>query len=242
MYRLASSYFPAKRHPWPCFLFLLPLLVAYEAGVIWLGGTNPQAVRSGADTWLRWSLEAFGLHQLYWAPALLAAGLLVCALWRQYDWPDDTVGVVAGMGVESVAFALVLWGISLGLVPLLDGLGITLAAGPGKDDVLARLVAFVGAGIYEEVLFRLLLFTGLVWVLDLAEAPRPLAVLLAAVASAALFAAAHHVGPFGEKFEPYVFLFRTVAGVYFALVYRLRGFAIAVGGHACYDVVVGLVM
>ena len=65
------------------------------------------------------------------------------------------------------------------------------------------------------------------------------AVILAAAASALLFSAAHHVGPFGDPFDGYVFLFRTIAGVYFAVLMETRGFGIAVGAHACYDVLVG---
>jgi hypothetical protein len=55
-------------------------------------------------------------------------------------------------------------------------------------------------------------------------------------------AAAHHVGPFGEPFDRYVFVFRLLAGLYFAVVYRLRGFGIAAGAHALYGVVVGVAM
>src|SRR5262249_43937158 len=66
------GYLGASRHPWPCLLFVLPLLLAYEVGVVWLGGTQPDALRNGADTWLRWGLETFGLTQLYCAPALVA--------------------------------------------------------------------------------------------------------------------------------------------------------------------------
>ena len=29
----------ATRHPWNSLLFLLPLLAAYEGGILWLGGT-----------------------------------------------------------------------------------------------------------------------------------------------------------------------------------------------------------
>ena len=60
--------------------------------------------------------------------------------------------------------------------------------------------------------------------------------------SALLFSAAHHVGPYGEAFNHSVFLFRTLAGLYFALLYQLRGFGIAVGTHTCYDVLVGVVV
>ncbi|HXG08955.1 MAG TPA: CPBP family glutamic-type intramembrane protease [Gemmataceae bacterium] len=229
------GYLGATRHPWPCFLFVLPLLVAYEAGVLWLGGTQPDALRNGADAWLRWGLETFGLSQLYWTPGLVALLFLSWSWLRFRDRPDDLLGVLTGMAVESVAFAVGLWGLSRAMEPLLNQLAV---AGPG-DELIGRTVTFLGAGIYEEVLFRLLLFSGLARLLRHVELPGPLAVGLAAVASAALFAAAHHVGPYGETFQGGVFLFRMAAGMYFAALFRLRGFGIAAGAHACYDVLVG---
>lgn len=244
--RPRGGYLSATRHPWPCLLFLLPLLAIYEVGVIWLGGTEPDALRNGADSWLRWGLEAFGLHQLYWAPVLLAAIFLVWSWWRRWDRPRDLVSVWMGMAIESIGFALGLWGVSRGLSPLLDSLDIQLVWPPLCSETtapaLGQVITFVGAGIYEEVLFRLLFFTILSGLLRLAHAPGLMAVLVAAVASAAFFAAAHHLGPYGEDFDSYVFLFRTLAGVYFALLFQLRGFGIAVGAHACYDVLVGIVV
>jgi membrane protease YdiL (CAAX protease family) len=236
-----AHYLIATRHAWPCLLFLLPLLIAYEAGVLWVGGTQPEALRNGADTWLRWGLDAFGLHQLYWAPVLVVAILVAttCLTWR--DRPADVAGVCLGMAVESVLFALLLWGLSCGLQPLLEALRepLNMAA---SDDGGAQVVTFVGAGIYEEVLFRLLLYTGLAGMLRLLGAPGLPAMIVAALLSATLFAAAHHIGPYGEPFEDGVFLFRALAGLYFASLYQLRGFGIAVGAHACYDVLVGVAL
>ena len=84
MQRATGGYLAATRHPWPCLLFLLPLLAAYEAGVYWLGGTQPEALRNGADTWLHWGLEAFGLSQLYWPPVLIALVFLVWS-WKRRE-------------------------------------------------------------------------------------------------------------------------------------------------------------
>jgi hypothetical protein len=235
-----SSYFKATRHPWPCFLFLLPLLAAYEVGVLSVGGAQPEALRNGADTWLRWGLEVFGLHQLYAAPALLAGYFLVRSWWRWDDRPADVVGAWLGMAIESVSFALVLWGLSRSLGPALDALGVELDIVGETDDGVAQVITFVGAGIYEETLFRLLLYSGILGALRLLRTPLLLAVPLAALTSATLFAAAHHVGPYGEAFDDYVFLFRALAGVFFALLYQLRGFGVAAGAHACYDVLVGV--
>src|SRR5262249_40686957 len=96
------GYLGATRHPWPCLLFVLPLLLAYELGVVWLGGTQPDTLRNGADAWLRWGLETFGLSQLYCAPALVATLFLVWSWLRFWDRPDDLLGVLTGMAIESL--------------------------------------------------------------------------------------------------------------------------------------------
>jgi membrane protease YdiL (CAAX protease family) len=241
MRRCHHSYLGATRHPWPCLLFVLPLLLAYEVGVIWLGGTQPDALRNGADAWLRWGLETFGLSQLYGAPALVALFFLGWSWLRFGDRPDDPVGVLAGMAVESAAFALGLWGLSRAMEPLLSRPGPQAAGGVPSEELIGRVITFLGAGIYEEVLFRLLIFSGLARLLRHLELPRGPALPLAAGASAALFAAAHHVGPYGEPFHNGVFLFRTLAGLYFAALYRFRGFGVAAGAHAGYDVLVGAI-
>lgn len=229
------NYLRATRHPWPCLLFLLPLLAAYEGGVVWVGGAQADELRNGADTWLRWGLEAFGVHQLYAAPVLLAVVFVAASWWRREDRPNDVPGVCLGMALESVLFGLGLWGVSRFLGPLLDALSMDVA-GP---EAPTQVVTFVGAGIYEEVLFRLFLYSALRGGLKLMHAPTSLAFVVAALLSATVFAAAHHVGPYGEPFDDFVFLFRAVAGLYFALLYEARGFGVAVGAHACYDVLVG---
>jgi membrane protease YdiL (CAAX protease family) len=250
-------------------------LAAYEAGVLWLGGAQPEGLRNGADTWLRWGLERFGLPQFYCAPALIIVVFLGWSLLRWYDRPGRVRVVGMGMAVESVVFALGLWALSCQLQPLLDGLGIRLrtpgqnpykpeapakgsacfAGASGLGEVcpgvlntglhskgIRQIVTFVGAGIYEEVLFRLLLFFGLGCLLRLIGFSTLLSALFCTLASAFLFSAAHHIGPYGEAFDRYVFLFRSLAGFYFALLYQFRGFGIAVGSHACYDVLVGVLM
>jgi membrane protease YdiL (CAAX protease family) len=121
------------------------------------------------------------------------------------------------------------------------GIELALVVAEGDADPgLRQVITYVGAGIYEEALFRLALFSLLVWGLRWAELPTALAVLFAASASATLFSAAHHVGPFGQAYSNYLFVFRLVAGLYFALLYQLRGFGIAVGAHACYNVMVSV--
>jgi hypothetical protein len=151
------------------------------------------------------------------------------------------VGTWIGMTMESAIYALGLWGISVGLVPLLDSLGVILRTA-SVEPAFEEAIGFLGAGIYEEVLFRLMLFASLLWLLKSVDVPTVLALILAAGTSAAIFSGAHHLGPHGEAFNGYVFLFRAIAGLYFTVVFQLRGFGITVGTHAFYDVLVGVLL
>jgi membrane protease YdiL (CAAX protease family) len=235
------SYLIATRHPWACLVFVLPLLVAYEVGVLVLGLDQPELLRNGADVWLRWVLATMGLRHLLWAPSLLLVTLLLWSCRRALDRPRDYVTLWIGMMTESVAFALLLWGGCQLMVPVLHRLGVQLNAGPTQTEpAMQQLLCFVGAGIYEETLFRLLLYSGLRWGLRIIDIPWPGPSVLAALVSALLFSAAHNIGPFGENFQPFVFAFRTAAGLYFVMLFQLRGFGIVVGAHAGYDVLVGL--
>ena len=58
------------------------------------------------------------------------------------------------------------------------------------------------------------------------------------VASSLIFAAVHHLGVAGEEFTLSAFVYRTLAGAYFGVVYQLRGFAVAAWTHCLYDLYV----
>jgi membrane protease YdiL (CAAX protease family) len=241
MREMQQSYLGATLHPWPCFLFLLPLLAIYEAGVIWLGGPSPDALRNGADAWLRWSLQSFGLPHLYCAPLFLILFFLVWSVLRWRDRPDGWIEVWMGMAAESAFYAIGLWLLSRGLGPILDGLGVRLSW-TASQQVTGQVITFVGAGIYEEAVFRLLLCLALRGLLAIVATPGWIAWPVVLIVSSLVFAAAHHVGPYGEPFHRFVFVFRALAGLYFSLLYQTRGFGIAVGAHAGYDVLVGVLM
>ncbi|MGL4423645.1 MAG: CPBP family glutamic-type intramembrane protease [Gemmataceae bacterium] len=233
-----DRYTASTTHPWACLLFLLPLLAVYEWGVLSLGGAQPDQLRNGADAWLRWMLAKYGFAQLWMAPVLVVVIFVLLSLWNWSTRPRAMISTLLGMTVESTLYALALWALSRNFLPILDQLGVTLNVTVNSISTKA-MVTYVGAGIYEEVLFRLGAFNLAVLLLRLALLPGLLAQPVGAIAAALLFAAAHHAGPFGEPVVPAVFLFRTLAGLFFTLLYVKRGFGIAVGAHAGYDVLIG---
>ncbi len=250
MIKPAGDYWSETRHPWSCVLFVLPLLAIYEIGLHLLGHTSPEELRNGADVWLREGLARIGLPAMFTAPCVLLAILLTWSLWRRRDQPRDQVSVWVGMAIESAVFALgllafsqALWHAASHWLPSLLPCQIVAHAAPrGPEPALELIVCFLGAGIYEETLFRLLIYSGLLALFTLMDLPMLWCLALAGVGSALAFAAAHHLGPSGDPFHGYVFAFRAAAGGYFAWLYHTRGFGVAVGAHAGYDVLVGLLL
>lgn len=102
-------------------------------------------------------------------------------------------------------------------------------------------VMSAGAGVHEELLFRLLILNGLVLLCKAMKFGPIESFIAALVFSSTLFSAVHHLGSLGDPFTPWVFIFRLLAGLAFGVIYWLRGFAVAVYTHALYDMYVLLV-
>jgi len=241
----AASYWQLSRTPLTSLLFTLPLVLAYEGGVLLLGRGSP---RNGADVWLRHLLDAIGFGQYFLLPLLTVTGLLVWQFLAHDRW-RTSLRVLPGMAAECLLWAVVLVGVARlqqSLWPPPHGLlqwetvHVPANAALGWQSVLSRLIGYCGAGLYEEVLFRLLMLPVGVWVCQRAGFAPLAAGFWAIVLSSLLFSAAHYVGPLGDTFALYSFTFRAVAGLFFAILFLLRGFGIAAGTHFCYDLLVGL--
>ena len=229
------------RRPLVSLIFAAPLLLVYEIGVL----AFPEAARNGADVWMRGWLDAVGLGSYSLLPLLTIGLLLAWHHTTRQPWRLPR-GVLLGMTGESLAFGMLLLILAQAGGSWVDS---TAAMGdnarlwvakPAIERLLAQVVEYVGAGIYEEVLFRLLLLPLTIAALTSFLADRRARTIVAVLATSLLFAAAHHVGAHGEALEGGVFLFRTSAGVFFAILFLKRGFGIAIGAHALYDIIVGM--
>ncbi len=232
--RLAETYWTESRRPLASLVFIAPLLATYEAGVLVLG---PEAVRNGADAWLRQFLDLVGFGQYFLLPILIVCILLGWHYTTRRPWRLSG-GLLYGMAGESILLA-----ICLRLLLQLQGALLQTEAAPLELSVAATVgaaVGFLGAGIYEELLFRLILLSTVAWGLKrLGTAPRS-SMIAAVLLTSFLFATAHYVGTYGEAFHWFSFMFRFLAGVFFSILFVYRGFGIAAGTHAGYDILVGL--
>lgn len=236
------AYWTESARPLNGLVFVAPMLVAYELGVIALG---PRALRNGADVWLRSLLDHAGLGQYFLLPLLTCGVLLAWHHLRHDQWRCDSLTLL-GMAFESAGLALLLLGaaqlVSQWLPPPVQAAGL----GPSRSAVLGRLVGYLGAGIYEELLFRLLLLPMVARALQGTGFDRRASLLWAIGLTSLVFAAAHYefrtvlfghsFSYRGELFDPLTFAFRWLAGVFFSLLFVHRGFGIAAGAHALYDI------
>lgn len=113
-----------------------------------------------------------------------------------------------------------------------------------RYSLLANIVTGIGAGIYEELVFRLILICFLMLLFqDMLKLSHENAIILSVLISAALFSAHHHIDFFSgqpnidDPFDWTKFTFRTIAGIYFAVLYAIRGFGITSGTHAFYNII-----
>lgn len=236
-------YFELSRTQTYSLLFAIPLLLLYEAGAAWVSTTSEAPLRNGADVLIRALLATGGLHSTVAFTAFLVAvaGVVVLAEWRRKRVKGVQAGVFAGMMAESALYAL-LFGMVVGTATqaVLEGAGLRLAADRGGTmaslPLAEGIVLSLGAGIYEELLFRVLLAGGLFVLFRSGGLPRVRSGVFAALLSALAFSAFHYIGPYGDPWQLQSFTFRFLAGLAFSALFLLRGFGITAWTHALYDV------
>ena len=243
-----GSYLESTSRPLYALLFLLPLVALYELGTLLVNTdqiANTQS-RVAAFTWLMGLAEWIGMNRsLAWSfPSLVVVIILTCwHLSSKYSWRID-LGRLGWMAIESVVLSLPLFALGA-LVNSSKSFAASAAAQhTDSSGYLANIVTSIGAGIYEELVFRLILI-GLIIVLleDVLKVRSSIAGIFAIIASAALFAAHHYIGVQNgkiatlEEFKMGSFIFRMAAGIYFAIIFRYRGYGVTAGTHSAYNII-----
>ena len=249
-----SRYWQASRAPRYSLTFAFPLLVAYEALAFTLSHEAMTGVRNGADVLLKSAFVLLGGRN-----GLIVFGVLLVGTGAVLAWRDRRrAGPLEGrtfllMALESVLYAL-LFGLVVGtltgllLRPFHPAVAVfarpadpLLQVGTPGLGLTTQLMISLGAGIYEELLFRVLMVGLLAWVgRRLFGWSGGAAGVFATVVGALIFSAFHYIGPYGDRLELASFTFRAIAGVMFSALYLLRGFGITAWTHALYDVLLAM--
>jgi hypothetical protein len=232
------AYWRDSRAPRYSLLFALPLFVIYQILVAVEAPGPAQGLRSGADVILQGLFsEVAGRHgPLLFMVCLVGLGvwLIVRDLHRQHDLRAGVlVLMLAEATLLALTFGVVVSALTAQLVRPTAVLvqGSIAAMGTGT-----RLMLSLGAGLYEELLFRVVLVGSIAWAGRRVLGWGPvLAGVWAALVGALVVSACHYIGPYGDVLQVYSFVFRAIAGLAFSALFLLRGFGITAWTHALYD-------
>lgn len=246
----SESYLFLSTRPLHILVFLAPLIALYEAGSL-LYLTDPESgvvetIR--AHRLMAGFFDAFGVGGFFLPGVMIVVVLLLWHVLVRDRWRID-VPVIPLMLIESAAWTIPLLILGQIVVRAMGhGAGMeemaaaaTGAAGGAPFAGLsapARLTIAIGAGLYEELLFRLVGIAAIHLIaVDVAGMRSSVGGWVAVGVSALAFALYH--GPVGASGVDWASLsFFFLAGMFFGGIYLWRGFGIVVAVHALYDIAV----
>jgi membrane protease YdiL (CAAX protease family) len=218
------------------YIICVPLLLLYE---ILIRISQPQSdaiIRISVDAWFKTIFQQFGTNTIS-ATFLIAAiigGVIIYK--RRNELSSLKKNYFGYMLLESLFYALLI-GTVIGF--FLDSILNMQAESPLHQLTKLQLIALsLGAGLYEELFFRVILVSFLLFLFKQMFNSHNTAYIVAAVLAALIFSAVHYVGEFGDFFTVNSFLFRFFFGLALNVLYVTRGFGIAAWTHAIYDLLV----
>ncbi len=237
------AYCASARRPIVSLYFVLPLILAYECAKISAG---VEQISSGVDLWIHQLLCVFGAGQLVILPLMTVAVLLFhhhSSTPGSNDWSVNPstlpmmAGEAIGLGLMLFFFAN-LFQIAATTNPAAGRLVDPYFWQIGTASWWSQVVTYVGTGIHEELIFRMILMLPLIKFLQNTFTDKQAATLIAVIVTGLIFSAAHvdAINPLGEAFHGISFAFRFIASCIFSAILLYRGFGIVVGTHIIYNV------
>ena len=227
------SYWRSTRSPLYSFLFTVPLFLIYEIGIFLTSSDDMFVLRNGADALMRQILATFGITGLYWIGVIFFIGFIITFILQRKFWEETQIhsDYFLLMTVESVGWSVLIYFLMTNVYLLLMN--------PTGSMLVQQVTLAVGAGIYEEFLFRVLLIAGISVILGFifqwSDKSRNWAAM---VIAAGIFSSFHFIGEYGDFFSFNIFMVRFLAGIVLGTLYFLRGFGITAWSHAVYDLIV----
>jgi hypothetical protein len=218
------------------YLLSLPLLLLYEFLIIISQPGQNLIVRISVDSWIKSLFTSIGLDAFsitLFIAALAGLGILyrdrkkLARLKKRY---------FLYLIIESMVYAISLAFIISYVVQSILMLDASMAL--SEMSKLQLFALSLGAGLYEELFFRVILISVLVFLISRVLSKKWLTYLVSALIAAFLFSTVHYIGEFGDPFTIGSFLFRFLFGLALNGIYVLRGFGTAAWTHALYDLLV----
>lgn len=221
------------------YLVAIPLLVTYEILIIVSQPASDQIIRISIDIWIKSIFQTLGVNAI--SATLLTAAFIgaVIIYTKRSELPHLQKKYFGLMVMEAAVYAVL---VTVVIVGFLNTLLNMFADGLQSLHKIQLFALSLGAGLYEELFFRVLLVGGLSLLFKKVFKKKGIAFSLAVVVAALIFSGVHYIGEFGDVLTFGSFLFRFLFGLALNVIYVTRGFGITAWTHAIYDIIVILQM
>ena len=226
---MVADYYFKSKSLFYSLIITFPLFIFYEIGIFYMFQANIPYSKNGADVLIEEFINMLGLNGYYVASSILFIVFFLILYFQRKNFKTFKISskYLSLMIMESFLYAVL-------LVLLLQN--IYLSQGVNMNN-LNNFILSIGAGLYEELIFRFFLLFFLsksfIFIFKMKEFS---SLLLSIIASSVLFSLFHYIGQ--ESFNSYTFTIRFIAGIYLSSIYINRGFGIVALTHAFYDLFV----
>ncbi|MGN8225302.1 CPBP family intramembrane glutamic endopeptidase [Gracilimonas sp. BCB1] len=231
-----KSYFENTNNLLYSFLVSLPLFLLYELLIVISQPVGESIVRISVDVWIKSLFTYLGVNAVSFSLLVVVLIGLFIVYKERERLKTLRFSYFPVLILESTLYAIVVAFISQSLVSLV--LNIAASDPISSLSVTQQLALSLGAGLYEELFFRVILVTLFILLFTKVLGKKWAGVTAAVVLSALLFSAVHYVGSMGDAFTLGSFLYRFLFGLILNGIYVWRGFGVAAWTHAIYDIMV----
>lgn len=212
-------------------IFIFPFLLLYE-GICFLYFKNSTfIIRNSADMILKDFFNIFGNYSSHFY-ALTLLVVLIFIFYINKESKASSIVIFKYLNImflEGLLYGLLLLAL-LNNIDYYDSQVLIY-----QNNLLLNLYLSIGAGIWEEVLFRLVLFSAIFKLFKLYLDIDFYSVFCSVIISSLIFSSFHYIGQNSDVFEIYSFIVRFLGGIFLSLLYYYRGFGVTSMAHISYD-------
>jgi hypothetical protein len=231
------SYFRSTSSPLFGLLAVLPLALVYEVWVYFINQSDITGIRNGADILLKQLLSELGFWGLEASLLLFFSAFIIVSLVQRIRFHSKSAmtfhfSYLPLMILESFIYAAAM----ILFFQYLLQKQFVMNLLPGSAENIAYSL---GAGVYEELVFRAIVMQGLFIVFRMIDTLKdPGAWMVAALLSSLIFVMSHYIGEMSDPFTTASFILRFIGSIFLSILYIFRGFGVAAYTHAIYDILI----
>ncbi|MBT4537972.1 MAG: CPBP family intramembrane metalloprotease [Candidatus Marinimicrobia bacterium] len=227
-----TEYFRLSRSHYYSLIIISPIAVIYSVMGYFINWNTAYKLRNGADVLIRLFFQFFGKYAETFYIISLNLVIISIILYHKREFSDSIkLPVLSIMILEGMFWAFCLFLIFIFASQLLSV--------PTSFSTFEQFYLSLGAGIYEEIVFRFLLISILLFISHkLFGSGKVFSLMFSIVLSSIFFSIFHYIGVYGDVFSWQSFLYRFSAGCFLAILYLTRGLGVAVYSHVYYDILI----